>query len=239
MPTTMLDIDDFVPFSVTCELRFKNAYLIFDRTGKILEDLREHFTELEISSASPQQTGFTAEEGTFSLEVGACRFTSSKVDGTGEVFAKQCKLFFGTVVQQLNVTVFTRIGLRYIARKEFKTDEEAKASLASLALANLGPTKRFNISENPIETVFRWEDKDLGVLFRMKAETTIVKVSVPPELRASVPPFDKKIIGITLDVDYYTVASVDREQWEPDEWVRQKLRMVRKEAEAILAGGGK
>jgi uncharacterized protein (TIGR04255 family) len=239
MPTSMLNIDDFAPFSVTCELRFKNAYLIFDRTGKILEDLREHFTELEISSASPQQTGFTAQEGTFGLEIGACRFTSSKLDGTGEAFAKQGKLFFDTVVEQLNVTVFTRIGLRYIARKEFKSEEEAKVSLASLALANLGPTKRFNISENPIEAVFRWEDKDLGVLFRLKAETTTVKLSVPPELRASVPPLDKKIIGITLDVDYYTVAPVDREQWEPDAWVRQKLRMIKKEADGILAGGGK
>jgi hypothetical protein len=109
MPTSMLNFDDFTPYGVTCELRFKNAYLIFDRTGKILEELREHFTQPEISSASPQQTGFTAEEGTFSLEVGACRFTSAKVDGTGEVFAKQCKLFFDTVVEQLNVTVFTRI----------------------------------------------------------------------------------------------------------------------------------
>jgi uncharacterized protein (TIGR04255 family) len=220
-------------------VRYKNAYLIFDRTGKILEDLRERFTELEISSAAPQQTGFTAEEGTFNLEIGACRFTSSQVDGSGEVFAKRCKMFFDTVAQHLNIAVFTRIGLRYIARKEFKTDDEAKAALASLTLANLKPAKRFNSSDSPIEVSFRWEDKAIGTLFRLKAETTFVKMTVPPELRAAVPKVDRKIVGLTLDIDYYTAAPVEREQWEPDEWLRQRLRIVKKEAEGILLGGGK
>jgi uncharacterized protein (TIGR04255 family) len=234
-----LSIDDFIPFSVTSEVRYKNAYLIFDRTGQILDDLKQHFTGLEISSAAPQQTGFTAEEGTFNLEVGVCRFTSSNVDGSGELFAKQCKLFFATVFQHLDITVFTRIGLRYIARKEFKTDDEAKAALASLMLANLRPAKRFNSSDSPIEIFFRWEDKEIGTLFRLRAETTNVKVIVPPELRAAVPTVDKKIVGITLDIDYYTVAPVEKEQWEPEEWVRQKLRIVKKEAEGIFQSGGK
>jgi uncharacterized protein (TIGR04255 family) len=238
MPT-LLSINDFIPFSVTCEVRYKNAYLIFDRTGHILEDLREHFTNVQTSSASPQQTAFTAEEGSFTLELGACRFTTTQIDSSGEVFAKHCKLFFGTVVYHLNISVFTRIGLRYIARKEFKSVDEAKAALASLALANLKPAKRFNSSESPTEILFRWEDKDIGAFIRLKAETAEVKITVPLELRAMVPKAERKIEGLTLDIDYYTVPPVEREQWEPEEWLRQKLRIVKKEAEGILSGGGK
>ena len=234
-----LSIDDFIPYSVTCEARYKNAYLIFDHTGRILEDLREHFTNIETSAAAPQQTAFTADEGSFNLELGACRFTSPQVDSSGEVFGKQCKVFFGTVIRHLDISLFTRIGLRYIARKDFKSENEAKAALASLALTNLNPTKRFNSSESPTEILFRWEDKEIGAFVRLKAETTNVKMAVPPELRATVPAVDKKIVGLTLDTDYYTVAPVEREQWEPDEWLRQKLRIVRKEAQAILQGGVK
>ena len=148
-------------------------------------------------------------------------------------------MFFETAARNLDISLFTRIGLRYIARKDFKSEDEAKAALASLALANLNPTKRFNSSESPIEILFRWEDKEIGAFVRLKAETTNVKMAVPPELRSTVPPVDKKIVGLTLDTDYYTVAPVEREQWEPDEWLRQKLRMVRKEAQAILQGGAK
>ena len=50
-----LSIDDFIPYSVTCEVRYKNAYLIFDHTGRILEDLREHFTNIETSAATPNK----------------------------------------------------------------------------------------------------------------------------------------------------------------------------------------
>jgi hypothetical protein len=84
--------------------------------------------------------------------------------------------------------------------------------------------------------LFRWEDSQIGAFFRLKVETIEIKISVPPELQDNVPTFDKKIIGLTLDIDYYTVAPVDREQWEPQEWLPQKLRIIRKEVDGIMGG---
>jgi len=233
MPTT-LTIDDFKPFSVTCELRYKNAYLIYDRTGQVLEDLRGTFTDISVSTASPPQTAFTAEEGSFTLELGSCRFTSVRYENSAEKFAKQCKAFFDAVTNQLQIKVFTRIGLRYVARREFKTLDESKAALASMVLANLKPTKRFNSSESPTEVVFRWQDAEIGAFVRLQAETTEIKFGATPELLEHVPKIDKKIHALTLDVDYYTVAPVERDQWNAIEWLQQKLRIIRKEADGIV-----
>lgn len=238
MPAS-LTIDDFKAFNLTCEMRYKNAYLIFDRTGHVLEDLRESFTNVSISQAGPQQTAFAADEGTFNLEVGVCRFTSGGTDKSPEAFAKHCKLFFDSVTDRLQISVFTRIGLRYILRKEFKAEDEAKAALAAMMLANLKPTKRFNSSESPTEVLFRWEDTQIGAFVRLKAETTNIKLAVPDELRDIVPQVDKKINGLTLDVDYYTIAPVDREQWNAQEWLPQKLRIIRREVDGIIQGRGK
>jgi len=234
---TLLTIDDFKPLSVTCELRYKNAFLIYDRTGQVLRDLSETFTDIAVSAAAPQQTAFQAEEGTFTLEIGVCRFTTSRFDRGAENFAKHCKAFFDSVASRLQIDVFTRIGLRFIARMDFKSLEESRAALASMSLANLRPTKRFNSSDSPTEILLRWEDDAIGALFRLRAESNDLKVSAPPELRDHVPNIDKKIIGLTLDIDYYTVASVEREQWDSQEWVLQKLRIIRKEADGILQGG--
>lgn len=231
-----MTVDDFTPFSVTCELRYKNAYLLFDRTGQILKDLGEHFTSIEVTSASPAQTVFTAEEGAFTIELGACRSTTSQIDSSGEIFAKQCKLFFGVVADCLGISVLSRIGLRYLARKEYKTLNEAKAALASLTLVNLSPPNRFKSSDSPIEILFRWEDNEIGAFIRLKAETVNFKLTTSPELRTTVPNVDKNIVGLTLDIDYYTVAPVLLEQWEPSEWLQQKLRIVRKEADSIIQG---
>jgi hypothetical protein len=233
-----LSIDDFKPYSITCELRYKNAYLIFDRTGQIIEDMRRFIPEINISSASPQQTGFTSNEETFNLEVGACRLTRGQIDKGGENFAKHCKAFFDIVTDRLQIEVFTRIGLRYIAKMEFKSESEAKVAITGLQLSNLNPAKRFNISEMS-EILLRWEDSEIGAMFRLKAETTTINLTTAPELKQFLPIVEKKIIGLTLDIDYYTVAPVEREQLNFEEWLVQKIRVIKKEAEGILQGGAR
>jgi uncharacterized protein (TIGR04255 family) len=232
-----LTIDDFKPFSITCELRYKNAYLIYDHTGRVIEDVRESFTDINVSTAGPQQTSWSTNEGTLTVELGACRLITTRPGKNSEAFAKYCKTFFDAVTHHLQIGAFTRIGLRYILRKEYKTVDEAKAALASMMLTNLKPTKRFNSSDSPTEILFRWEDSQIGAFVRLKAETVEIKTVVPPELLDVMPKFEKKMNGLTLDIDYYTVAPVDREQWNPQEWVPQKLRIIRNEVDGILAGG--
>jgi uncharacterized protein (TIGR04255 family) len=234
-----LTFDDFKTFSITCELRYLNAYLIFDRTGIVISDMKDSFTNVIISNAGPQQTAFASDEGTFHIEIGAARFTSGRLEKGGEKFAQYCKAYFDSVTERLQIDILTRIGLRYILRKEFKSDEEAKTALAAMALANLKPAKRFNSSDSPTEIMFRWEDTEIGALVRLKAETYEVKLAVPPELRDVVPNYDRKSFGLTVDVDYYTVAPVEREQWNVLEWLPLKVRIIRKEVEGILQGGSK
>lgn len=236
MPSS-LTIDDFKPVTVTCELRYENAYRAYDQTGQILEDLREGFTDIKVSLASPPQTDFTAEEGNFTLSIATSRLTASRHYAEPETFGKHCKNFFDVVGDRLGLTVFTRIGLRYILRRDYKTEDDAKAALASLGLANLSPPKRFNSSDSPTEIAFRWEDSQIGALVRLKAEKVEIKLAVPPELEDTLKPVDKKQTFLTFDVDYYTVAPVNRDQWNPEEWIPQKLRIIRKESDGILHGG--
>jgi uncharacterized protein (TIGR04255 family) len=232
-----LTIDDFKLFSLTCELRYKSAFLIYDRTGQVIEDIRHSFTDIAVSASAPQQTSWVAGEGSFTLEIGACRFISQRPGQNEEGFPKHCNTFFDAVTTHLEINVFTRIGLRYIARKEFKTLDDSKAALTSMSLPNLKPTQRFKSSESPIEVLFRWEDSQIGAFVRLRAETVDIKPVIAPELQEYMPKVDKKIHGLTLDIDYYTVAPVEREQWNALEWLPQKLRMIKKEADGILQGG--
>jgi hypothetical protein len=124
-------------------------------------------------------------------------------------------------------------------KKEFKTEDESKVALASTMLVNLQPTQRFNSSQSPTELMFRWEDAQIGALVRLKAEKSDVKFAVPIEYRNLVPKIEKQSVAVIADIDYYTVAPVEREQWNAVEWLPQKLRIIRKEVHGILQGGGK
>src|ERR1700720_748366 len=98
-----LTIDDFKQYSLTCELRYKSAYLIYDRTGQVIEDVRESFTDINVSTTSPQQTSWTTNEGTLNLELGACRIVTTRADKNVEVFAKQCRAFFEAATHHLQI----------------------------------------------------------------------------------------------------------------------------------------
>lgn len=231
-----LTTDDFKLFSATCEVRYKPNFFIYDRTGQIGKSLDELFTNLNVSTATPQQSLFTADEGSFGIELAASRCTIGGAAST-EVFADYSHKFFAVITKELNVNLFTRIGLRYVLRKNFKAEDDARAALASMALANLKPSKRFNSSDSPVEVLFRWEDSQIGAFVRLKAEGYDINVAIPAELKDAIPKFDKRVVGLTLDIDYYTVAPVEREQWNCREWIQQKVRIIRKEVDGIIQGG--
>jgi uncharacterized protein (TIGR04255 family) len=226
-----LTFDDFEIMSQTCELRYDNAFLIFDRTGQIIYDLQKFVPNIGTVNATPPQTTFGVDGGVFVLELGACRFGSTQAKRKLEAFIEYCKVFFDAVTSQLRIDVFKRVGLRHVMKRDFGSEAEAKSALAAMQITNLKPIKRFNISDKPSEILLRWEDAEIGVTVRLKAE-------VGNEPRPSEQKEDaqdtKKTPRLILDVDYYTVAPVEIEQWNTQEWITQKVRMIRKEVDSLL-----
>lgn len=238
MPSA-LTVDDFSLLRTVCEIRYNQAFLIYDRTGQIMSDVRGFFRNVAVASAAPNQSAFAADEGNFTVELDKSGFTSEKLDSSLETYGKWCKAFFGVVTRNLELKVFTRIGLRSFMRAEFKTIEESNAALASMKLPNLGNEKRFNISCDPTEVLFRWQDNQIGATIRLKSDTVGLELVVPREFTEKENSLKRSVTGLMLDIDYYTVAPVDAGQWDAMEWVPQKMRIIRKEIDAIVRRGSK
>jgi uncharacterized protein (TIGR04255 family) len=226
-----LTFNDFEVMSLTCELRYASAFLIFDRTGQIIRDVQRVVPNVRMAVATPPQTTFTIDGGTFVIELGACRFSSSQEKRKFEVFADYCQTFFDAVTGHLEIEIFERVGLRHVMKKHFKSETEARAVLSAMQLANLKPAKRFNISDSPSEVLCRWEDSQIGTTVRLKAETVEL---IQQAEQAETPTKEVKTPRLILDVDYYTVAPVEREQWKAQEWLAEKVRMIRKEIDFLL-----
>jgi hypothetical protein len=229
-----LSISDFKMTSATCEIRYDDAYLVYDRTGQICHELKASFSGFKVQAPSPNQTAGSSKEGTFVLETAASRFTTKNPDTKLEQFAISCKQFFDSVVGGLEVKVFTRIGLRTMFRKDFRELDEAKSAFTALKLTTLKPTQRFGAADEPNEIYLRWEGKDVGTTWRAKAEEIKIDVALPPELEAEKSDLHKAFNALVVDVDYYTVAPVERSQWDPKEWIRHSIRTVRRDTDAIF-----
>jgi hypothetical protein len=229
-----LSITDFKTTYAVCELRYENAYLIFDRTGQVCREAQASYTHCNVTSAAPNMTIFQADEGAFVLELSQCRFSTNRPDASLEKFAAHCKMFFDSVTIHLDVRVFTRVGFRILFRKDFKDLDEAKASLDSLKLVNLLPEERFGAAPEPHEIFLRWEGAQVGATLRLKAESGKIDVVLPPELEADKPDIHKSFNGLVLDVDYYTVAPVERSQFDAAAWILRSVRTVRKNLDTIF-----
>jgi hypothetical protein len=229
-----LSVADFKMTSAVCELRYENAYLIYDRTGRICNEARSLYTDCNVLSAAPNLTTFQANEGAFALELAQSRFSTNKPDNSLEKFSEQSKKFFDSVMSNLEIRVFTRVGLRVISRKDFKSLDDAKVALTSLKLVNLQPTERFGAASEPHEVLFRWEGTQVGAMLRLKAESGKIDIFLPPELEAEKAEIHKSFNGLVLDVDYYTVAPVERSQWDAPAWIPRSLRTMRRDIDSIL-----
>lgn len=229
-----MTVADFKMTSAVCELRYENAYLIYDRTGQVCQEARSFYTDCTVVTAVPNQTIFQAKEGSFVLELAQCRFSTTKPDSTLEKFAEHCKGFFDSVTNNLEVKVFTRIGLRIFLRKDFKDLDEAKAALTSLKLVNRESAERFGAASEPHEVFFRWEGTQLGAMLHLKAESGKIDAVLPPELEAEKSEIHKSFNGLVLDVDYYTVAPVERSQWDAPAWILRSLRTIKRDVDTIF-----
>jgi hypothetical protein len=229
-----LHFEDFKLVRAVCELRYADAYLIFDRTGQVLEGMRTQFTDVRVQGPSPTQTTIQTEEGSFSLQLGQCHFTADHPDPNLGRFAAHCKAYFGIVMHCMEIKILSRIGFRVLLRKNFAAKEESLAALASLSLLNRKPALRFGASQHPHEVLVRWESDKIGATVRLKAESAQLEATLAPEFEAKDPVLKKSLEYLLLDVDYYTVAPVDREQWDAAAWIPESVRLIRRETNVIL-----
>src|SRR6266436_5562708 len=231
----LLSADDFRLDTAICETRYSEAYLVFDRTGSVIQELRSLFTDLEIINPTPVQTTFRSKEGTFTMELAQSRFNGHKPDSSLEKFGHHCKHFFDVISAQLDIKVFTRIGLRVLLRHTFKDVQESRAALNALKLLNLDMKKRFGAAEEIDEILIRWEGEQTGAFLRFKAEKGKIDVVLPPELDLDDPEIHKETNSLLVDVDYYTVAPVEKAQWDPATWMPPSVRIIRNEIDAVMS----
>ena len=70
---------------------------------------------------------------------------------------------------------------------------------------------------------------------RLKAEKGTIDLILPPELEVPNHEIHTETIGLLLDVDYYTVAPVERGQWDPTAWIPQAVRTVKREIDSVMS----
>ena len=209
-------------------MRYDMAFLIFDRTGAVCHESKEHYPDMRLIQASPMATSFASGLHTFSVEQTMSRAMCAEVRHEPKRFGEATSSFFEIVLRLLDIRVLNRIGLRQVYFKTFPGPHDAEDVISKLRLENGSDDGNFGISSPTKELILRWESADNGAMLHL--------ASIPGN--AIVPVVDVRLLeegfgktyesALVFDVDFYTLAPVLRAQWNSAEWISQSSHVVKK-----------
>lgn len=221
---------------VTLEIRYPVALELWDRAGAVWRSVQEKWPDVTLIRAEPARTDFRSGKNSFTIELEAARIVASVPDRSLEEFGKDAKMFMAAVMQTLRIDVLKRIGFRLIYFREYQSKEAAASALFSLGLLKVPENRRFEVSETPLlpQYLVRWESEIKGVFLQVRAEGRKLDFDPPPEAAQYIEPVHIEKDGVTFDIDYYTVASVQPSQIDIAEWARHAVHLINRDTKFVF-----
>ena len=231
------ELTSYVLENPTFEVRYPESFLHFDNSGKIWERVRAKWPNTEIEKAEPQQTSFILDHRyrlTVLLDkcsVGEIRPQHGHLTDMSEV----AEGFLGIVTENLQISQYTRVGLRIVFGKKCNTIEEAAMSITQSNILNIpgGPHFAVNVKHVYPELVLRMEDDNNGATVRLRIEERAMNL-IPPGTWLETPPIDVKKSCLVYDIDYYTRKAVKVGQLKVKEWIGQVFHLIKRDSGPFL-----
>jgi|SRR5579859_2498820 len=230
------DLSAFELENCTLEVRYPFALALWDRSGQLWTAVQEKWPDITPTFVEPRKTDFQVGKNRLTVEFELARITTVDPGKSLDQFFLDAKDFIPIVTKHLHVTTFKRVGFRLIYFKEFKDKAEAADAFLALGLVRVPEGKKFEIDVKPINPHYglRWESEKKGVMLSARTETRQINVEPSPEAARLMKPIHKQIDGMVVDVDYYTVSSVDPAQLDPAEWMRHAAHLVSRDTRYLF-----
>ena len=146
-----------------------------------------------------------------------------------------CQHLLSGAMNALELTAFSRIGLRAVYRRDFRSSEEASEALISTNIMKVPHGKRFGIEGKPKlpHYAMRWEGDNLGVQVNLRAQER--KISVEPVMgEPTVERIERDLFELIFDIDYFTIGTVDVGQFRVSDWMLNAMRVIRRDSNVFL-----
>lgn len=233
----MIDISHFSIAKVTFEARFGHAYLVWDRSGTLWTAAAKQLPNTKLVKAEPNSVVFTCDPLTeLAVKLDRISLTAFRAKNDLTEFSQTAEKMVEIARSNLEISEFTRLGVRFYLRKFFDAKALASAALLEKSRLSLPKGKFFNFevgapdaaTVNP-EFAMRIEGEKLGVHIRAKAESMTVEMDPGYEASQFINPVKDEKHFVELDIDYYTLAPTPVGQLRCRDWIENARHMLRRD----------
>lgn len=238
----VLQLEDFALESAAFEVRYENALMLWDRAGTTWTEVEQALPGLKLIGAEPAKTAFQLDrrfQMTVALEMANVIAVKPSKQDLEEQLPKIADEVIDSMVRNLRIRAFTRVGFRLTFHREYKSQALATTAVLGVGLLNV-PSDETGIKAAALirpRATFRWDNESEGCMVQVYAEKR--KVEVQPAF--GVPdyePYVKETEIAVVDLDGYVTGIIPAHALKPSEWISQTSRRLRRQGNAVLSASG-
>jgi hypothetical protein len=219
------------------EIRYSNAYRLWDNAGQIATELGDVYSNLNSDSANPNLTSFTAESR-YSISVGLDKsfVIDHKAAPLNEEYLNRFDGFYNIIVNNLRLGPISRVGCRIVWHIVFPDRQAARQYVSQLNIVAAPKDRLFDISPQNQSPTFAVEidDGEVGFRAQIQAQTRKFDLSMGPEFHELYEGSRTKLEeSVVFDVDFFTVSPVMADSLRPSLWITRWDRIFRRDIDSI------
>ena len=217
------------------EVRFKRAFLHWDRAGRFWNRMLRDFPDLENSTGEPGRTVFLLRRDyQLTLQLESANIMADEPGNLDEL-SLLAERVTTAVNEEFEVADYVRIGLRMTFFRSLASQVDAAKAVAAFGLLRIPHGRYFDVSEQPtnLSYIARWDGKPFGALVQVNSDGRKIELK-PPFGMKEIKPYNEVRHGATVDVDYYSTQALPTSQLKASEWIKQAEHMIRRDTDRIL-----
>jgi hypothetical protein len=234
--STGLDINGFLLESITMEIRFGDALLMWDRSGDLWAEVSKKLPGLKLQTADPRMQQFYLNDD-FELIAELKRAVVSQFRPGEDVarFGEVATVLFDQIAKSLAIVDYSRVGFRALYWKETKDPTEALELMTSAGVC-LPPGHTHMLKDmqhTELEMRSQYESKTYGLNLAIRTQARTPAFNIPIGARHAITAKTDKSFGVQQDFDYYTCGITASEQLRPKVWIDQALKAGKRGLRAL------
>lgn len=235
--TTSVEFDHLILKQATIEIRFNDAYLLWDRAGFIWSEANSKFPNMKPVTVTPNEVKFMSDNRfEFSLNLDKAHIIDTRPSPSLKELQEHAEYFIDLVTDSLSLNIFSRIGFRLIYQKNFPDKLMAASALLSKKIISAPDDKLFNIKGSASMPRYSivWE-----------GETAATKVTIAAQNKKidfdglsgvdEIPSVHIEKSEIIYDIDYYTLKNISKGQFNTKDWIQQIYHIIKRDSRSFLS----
>lgn len=230
----MMRLEDFELYQLVFEIRYEDAFEIWDRAGQVHRELCRIWPGIKLTETGPNQQLLRSPE--VQLQTGirtshVMLFSPSTILKREEHIVDTYEVWRSA----LELTELKRVGTRAIYRRRYASEKEAGKAFIMLGLAKSPEQGMFQHTDPPIggEVRLQWKSDAVHTMFSAKTQQQTLEVQPLPEFGKAGEKLSRD--DLLLDVDRATGKPMSVSQFDANEWLKSFSRFCLKELPRVLA----